>query len=228
MIRPPPDGREEDHALKVAAVILAAGSGNRLGGVAKALIQLDGVPLIRRLMAVLGTAGITDVVVVTGEHHESIAAAIAPGTARLVRNTDVATGQAGSVRLGLQGSDPRADAVMVLLVDQPLLTADDLRDLVAAFGVRSGSGEAFVVPRVDAVHRGNPVLVSRGAVQAILQRSRFIACRDYMDAHPHTVSFMETGNDHYRVDIDLPQDLVAVECRLGLTVTLPARTLAQG
>lgn len=221
MIRSPPGGREGAHALKIAAVILAAGSGSRLGGVAKALIRLDGVPLIQRLIAALEAAAITDVVVVTGAHHESITTAIAPGAARLVRNMDVAAGQPGSVRLGLQRSDPRADAVMVLLADQPLLTAEDLRDLVAAFGDRDG--EAFVVPRLDGAHRGNPVMVSRGAVQAILQSTRFIACRDYMDAHPHLVSFMETGNDHYRVDIDLPHDLVDIQSRLGVSVALPDR-----
>ena len=156
--------------MQLAAVILAAGNGSRLGGVAKALIRLDGVPLVRRLIAALQGAGITDVVVVTGTHHEAIAAAVAPSTARLVRNTDAALGQPGSVRLGLQSTDPRADAVMVLLADQALLTAGDLRDLVAAFGYRSG--EAFVVPRVDGALRGNPVMVSLAAVQTILQSTQ--------------------------------------------------------
>jgi CTP:molybdopterin cytidylyltransferase MocA len=226
MIRQPDGGRIEAPAMQLAAVILAAGNGSRLGGVAKALIRLDGVPLVRRLIAALQGAGITDVVVVTGTHHEAIAAAVAPSTARLIRNTDAALGQPGSVRLGLQSTDPRADAVMVLLADQALLTAGDLRDLVAAFGCRSG--EAFVVPRVDGALRGNPVMVSRAAVQAILQSTQFIACRDYMDAHPHTVSFMETGNDHYRVDIDLPQDLVTVQSRLGVSVALPEPSDAIG
>ncbi len=206
--------------VKVAAVILAAGSGARLGGVAKALIRVDGTPLVERLIATVRGAGITDVLVVTGEHHDAIAQVIAPTGARVIRNTDVARGQGGSVRLGLLAADAHADAVMILLCDQPLLTSTDLMDLVDAFGRRT-LGE-FVVPRIGGSRRGNPVLASRVVVQTILNSDRYTACRDYMDAHPQAVAYMDTGNDHYVVDMDVPQDLVTVQARLGGSVELPS------
>lgn len=207
--------------MHIVAVILAAGSGTRLGGVAKALIQVGGVLLVQRLIAAVRDAGIADVLVVTGDHHAAIGAAIEPTGARVLRNADFARGQGGSVRQGLQGSDPQADAVLILLCDQPLLTASDLTDLVDAFGRRT-SGE-FVVPRIGGTRRGNPVLASRRVVQAILASDRYTACRDYMDAHPETVFYLDTGNDHYVVDIDTPEDLTAVQARLGSPVQMPAQ-----
>ena len=205
----------------MAAVILAAGSGTRLGGTAKALIRIDGVPLVRRQIDALQVAGITDILVVTGDHHGAIAQVLAPTGVRLVHNADVAGGQGMSVRLGLQAVDTQADAVMVVLCDQPLLTPADLADLVDAWSDHRGGDHDFVVPWVAGERRGNPVLASRRAVQAILASDRYQALRDYMDAHPESIVRMDTVNDHYIVDIDRAQDLVHVADRLGCEVTLP-------
>ncbi len=211
--------RPTGQALRVAAVILAAGTGSRLGGVAKALIRVDGVPMVQRQVDVLRGAGVTDIVVVAGVHHDAIAQVVAARGVRCVHNADAARGQGSSVRLGLQRSSPKADAVLLVLCDQPLLTAADLADLIAAF--RNRGDHDFVVPWVDGTRRGNPVAASRRVVQAILSGDQYQACRDYMDAHPESVLRLETANDHYVVDIDRPQDLVALSTRLGGAVMLP-------
>jgi choline kinase len=52
--------------LRIGAVLLAAGEGRRMGGVAKPLIRLQGVPLISRQLVALSGAGVDEVVVVTG------------------------------------------------------------------------------------------------------------------------------------------------------------------
>lgn len=62
------------------AVILAAGKGTRLrtsdDDLPKPLHEVHGVPLIRRTIMTLATAGITKVVVVTGYRHELVEAAL--------------------------------------------------------------------------------------------------------------------------------------------------------
>ena len=49
--------------LRIGAVLLAAGEGRRMGGVAKPLIRLQGVPLISRQLVALSGAGVDEVVV---------------------------------------------------------------------------------------------------------------------------------------------------------------------
>lgn len=210
---------------RLAAVILAAGQGSRLGGVAKALIGIDGTPLARRQIDALRGAGVGDITVVTGGHHEAIAAVVAPAGVRVVHNRDAVRGQAGSVRLGLQAVDRDVEGVLLVLCDQPLLTSPDLRALIAAFRQRADRHH-FVVPRLVGTRRGNPVLASGAVVRTILADDRYPACRDYMDAHPESMLFMDTDNDHYVVDIDQPQDLVDVAARLGSSVCLPGRVAA--
>ena len=58
--------------LVVGAVLLAAGSGSRLGCRPKALLELGGVPLIRRQLIALSGAGIDEVVIVLGHHADAI------------------------------------------------------------------------------------------------------------------------------------------------------------
>ena len=221
---PAPPQPKPPSTPRLAAVILAAGQGSRLGGVAKALIGIDGAPLVRRQIDALRGAGVLDIVVVTGVHHDAIAPVVAAAGARVQHNRDAAGGQAGSVRLGLQAVGADVDAVLMVLCDQPLLTSADLRDLIGAFHQRVDHD--FIVPRVDGTRRGNPVLASGRVVRTILADDRYRACRDYMDAHPESVRYLDTTNDHYVVDIDQAQDLIDVAARLGRSVSLPGRAAA--
>ena len=62
--------------LRIGAVLLAAGAGRRMGGVAKPLIRLQGVPLIRRQLVALSGAGVDEVVVVTGYARDAVEAQV--------------------------------------------------------------------------------------------------------------------------------------------------------
>ena len=58
--------------LRVGAVLLAAGEGLRMGGVAKPLITLQGVPLINRQLIALSGAGVDEVRAAWGVKTEKI------------------------------------------------------------------------------------------------------------------------------------------------------------
>ena len=62
--------------LAVGAVLLAAGSGSRMGQRPKSLLELGGVPLIRRQLIALSGAGMDEVVVVLGHYAERIEEAV--------------------------------------------------------------------------------------------------------------------------------------------------------
>ena len=68
----------------IGAVVLAAGEGARMGGVAKSLIRLQGVPLINRQLIALSGAGVDEVVVVTGHGADQVEAALAAGPGGVV------------------------------------------------------------------------------------------------------------------------------------------------
>ena len=62
----------ENPALRIGALILAAGEGSRMGRMPKCLIRLEGQTLLERLRDALSSMGVARVVVVTGYHAEAI------------------------------------------------------------------------------------------------------------------------------------------------------------
>lgn len=209
--------------LVVGAVLLAAGAGRRLGGRPKSLLELGGVPLIRRQLIALSGAGVDEVVVVLGHHAEAIEAAVREFPVTLARNPAPDDGQASSVRIGLQALSGQLDAVVVALADQPMLNAQDITALIGAFKKR---GEAsMVVPRV-AGEPGNPVIFEAGLRDQWLAGEVDGACRRWREAHPEQVHWLDTDNQRYRVDIDTPEDLERFAERTGHVLRWPAAAMA--
>jgi molybdenum cofactor cytidylyltransferase len=212
--------------LVVGAVLLAAGSGSRLGGRPKSLLELGGVPLIRRQLIALSGAGVDEVVVVLGHHAEAIEAAVQDFPVTVVRNPAPDDGQASSVRVGLQALTGKLDAVIVALADQPLVNAQDLGALIGAYKKRP-AGAAMVVPRV-AGEPGNPVIFDAALKDEWLAGDVNAACRRWREAHPERVHWMDSDNSRFRVDIDTPEDLQRFAERTGHTLRWPAHLATTG
>ncbi|SEB12697.1 NTP transferase domain-containing protein [Variovorax sp. YR216] len=204
--------------MVIGAVLLAAGAGSRLGGRPKSLLELGGVPLIRRQLIALSGAGVDEVVVVLGHHAEAIEAAVRDFPVTLVRNPSPDDGQASSVRTGLQALSTRLDAVIVALADQPMINAQDITALIGAFKKRGDA--SMVVPRV-AGEPGNPVIFEAALRDEWLAGEANAACRRWRDAHPERVRWFDTDNVRYRVDIDTPEDLAGFTARTGHELRWP-------
>ena len=214
----PPTQPTQSAPLQIGAVLLAAGAGSRLGGRPKSLLELDGTPLIRRTCIALSETGIDPVIVVLGHHADAIERAVQDLPVKRMRNPTPDDGPASSLRIGLRALTADVDAVIVLLADQPLITATDITDLIEAF--KSRGDRQMVVPRFEG-EPGNPVMLDvalrhewlAGEVRATGQRWR--------SANPTRVHWFDTSNDHYGIDIDTPEDLVRFAASTGLALRWP-------
>ena len=205
--------------LRVGAVLLAAGTGSRMGGVAKSLIRLQGVPLINRQLIALSGAGVDEVVVVTGFARDAVEASVSTFPVTLAYNADYALGQQSSVRVGLQALRGNFDAVLVVLADQPLLGAADLTELIAAFKKRPAGH--MVVPVVDG-QRGNPIVMDEVALADILASDTNLACRHLVERQPELVHVHTSTNTRFVTDLDTLADMAALAQRTGWRLDLPA------
>jgi CTP:molybdopterin cytidylyltransferase MocA len=205
----------------VGAVLLAAGSGSRLGHRPKSLLELGGVPLIRRALIALSGAGIDELVVVTGHHADLIEPLVQQFPVTLVRNPQPDDGQVSSQRLGLAALTGKLDAVVVALADQPLLGAADVTALIGAWKKRP-EGTDVVVPHV-AGQRGNPVIFSAAVREAVLAGDAELGARQWQQANPDRVARFETDVRRYVVDIDTAQDLERFNRETGHTLRWPAQ-----
>jgi len=207
--------------MVVGGVLLAAGSGSRMGHRPKGLLELGGVPLIRRTLIALSGAGLDELVVVLGEHAEHLEPAVQDFPVTLVRNLRPQDGQVSSLRLGLAALSPKIDAVMVVLADQPLLGAQDLNELIGAYKKRP-EGAQVVVPTVDGLP-GNPVLFSAEVKDAVLAGDAKLGCKQWQAQHPEAVYAWPTPNKRYRQDVDSPEDIEQLAALTGHRLRWPAR-----
>jgi CTP:molybdopterin cytidylyltransferase MocA len=208
--------------LRIGAVLLAAGEGVRMGGVAKSLIKLQGVPLINRQLIALSGAGVDEVVVVTGHARDAVEAQIQSFPVTLAHNPDFTSGQQSSVRVGLSALNGNFDAVFIVLADQPLIGAADLTELIAAFKKRTAGH--VLVPVVNG-QRGNPIVLDATARADILASGTNMGCRHLIERQPELVFVHETLNTRFITDLDTPDDVQKLAQRTGWTLTMPSEAV---
>lgn len=126
MFREPP---RDPSPAPVAAIVLAAGMSTRMGR-NKLLLDLDGEPLLRRVVRRSLDAGLEPVVVVLGHDAERTAAALDGLPCRTVVNGDYREGTGTSLKTGLAALPAGTPAVVSLLADMPHVTSAMLATLV--------------------------------------------------------------------------------------------------
>ncbi len=184
---------------QIAGVLLAAGEGSRLGG-PKALVELGGVRLVDRGVALLRDGGASPVVVVTGAADVELLGVIT------VHNPDWRSGMASSLAAGLAALPESCEAAVIALVDQPLVGPAAVQRLIAAYlaGARLAVATYQGEPR-------NPVLLARGDWAGVLALAAGdVGARPYLRAHPDLVTAVECGDTGSADDVDTPGDLARV------------------
>ena len=180
----------------MAGVLLAAGQGSRLG-TPKALVELGGRRLVDRGIDLLREGGAAPLLVVTGAVRLSV-----PGVLS-VHNPDWPTGMGSSLAAGLRALPGDCAAAVIALVDQPLIGAEAVRRLIAAYL----AGAEMAVATYHGKPR-NPVLLARDHWAGVLEAAVGDAgARPYLRAHPDLVTQVECADTGRPDDVDTPGDL---------------------
>ena len=200
--RPQPrEAPAKPRAVRVDAIVLAAGRSSRMGGPNKLLALFDGRPLVRRTAETARASRAGEVVVVTGHQEERVAGALAGVTVRRVHNPDYATGLASSLKSGVLAVANQADGALIMLGDMPAVTAADLDRLIDAFA-RAG-GTAIVRATHDG-KRGNPVILPKALFPEVLKLEGDTGARHIVESEGNPVIDIEIGAGA-SVDVDTPE-----------------------
>ncbi len=190
----------------IVGLVLAAGMSRRLGR-PKQLVEIDGVPLVQIVASTAIESKLDEVVIVTGHEALAIEQAVS-GLAVSVRwNADYGTGQASSLKAGVQAARGlRADAVVVLLADQPGITVDAIDRLIEA---RRESG-AWIGMASYGDERGHPVMFGRELFAELDEISGDQGGREVIKRHPERVVLVDGGSDCVPMDVDTEADVEAL------------------
>jgi molybdenum cofactor cytidylyltransferase len=181
--------------VTVGGLILAAGEGRRFGAT-KQLAELRGRPLLEYALAAM--AAVTPRVVVLGHAADEIVAGVDLHGATPVVCHGWAEGQAASLRCGLAAL-AGVDAVVVVLGDQPGITAAAVEAIVAA-----GGDEDAVRATYDGVP-GHPVLLRRRLLDRAGELRGDVGFRDLLAGA--TAREVEIGGLADPADIDTREEL---------------------
>lgn len=185
----------------ISGIVLAAGSGVRFGGT-KQLATHHGKPLAQHAVDALTSAGVDEILVVTGHDADEVEEALRlPPQGRFIRNPDHASGQSSSLAAGLHAVADDTEAAVVLLADQPGVTDAEVRALIDAFE-RSRSR----IVRVVYEDGPGPALLSREVHAEAGHLHGDTGARALIASHPDWVEEVVVP---FRAppDVDTPDDL---------------------
>jgi molybdenum cofactor cytidylyltransferase len=197
-------------ARKVAALILAAGQGRRMGGPNKLMATIGDRPLVRIVAEEALKSRAASVTVVTGHRAETVKSALDGLKVKFVHNPDFAEGLSTSLKAGIASLPPGTDGVIVLLADMPRVTATMIDRLIGAFDPDGGG--LIVVPTFEG-KRGNPVVWSARFLGELGHVQGDTGGRHLIGANPEAVVEVELG-PAVAIDVDTPEALAAAGGRL--------------
>ena len=187
----------------ISGVVLAAGTGSRFGAT-KQLVPVGGKPLAQHAVDALIHAGVDELVLVTGHDAVRVAGGLElPPDARVVYNAAFREGQATSLAAALHALDDQSEAAVVLMADQPGVTAEVVRALVARFRATRKQ-----VVRAMYEDGPGPSLLSREIYAEAGHLHGDVGARMLIASHPGWVEEVSFEGPAPR-DVDTPEDLAA-------------------
>jgi molybdenum cofactor cytidylyltransferase len=204
--RPQPrqDAVAGEKPRKVAAILLAAGRGTRMGGPNKLLEDIRGKAMVRRAAEAAVSSRASPVIVVTGHEADRVASALNGLDVQRVHNPAFADGLSTSLKAGVAALPADADAAVVVLGDMPDVNAALIDRLITA--IDPARGALIAVPTREG-RRGNPVVWSRRFFDELARIDGDMGARHLISQHNEAVVEVPVEDEAAFHDIDTPEAL---------------------
>jgi CTP:molybdopterin cytidylyltransferase MocA len=193
----------------VHGIVLAAGASSRMGR-PKAGLRLGpgGPTFLQAVVDTLRAAGVPLVAVVAGAHPEAVRDAVAPSPGlTVVEHPGWQSGQLSSLLAGLDRVDaPDLDAVVMTLVDVPLVRAHTVRVLIDRW---QATRAPIVRPAIGERH-GHPVIFDRATFAALRAAPVDIGAKAVVREFAAALIDVATDDPGVLRDFDTPEDYGAL------------------
>jgi len=190
----------------IAAVVLAAGESSRMGR-PKALLPIDGVRFIEKIVSSFQSTKVGKILVVLGHNAEEMRQKIADLPVLIVVNNEYKKGQLSSLVAAIRDIQSRQfsaelDGILVHLVDHPYVNPILVDVMIDRF---YESKKLIVVPRYHG-RRGHPVIFSRSLFSELLNAALDQGAKTVVHAHQKDTLEIDTEDEGVTIDIDTPEE----------------------
>ena len=179
----------------------------------KALLAApDGHPFVAAIVHALASAGIRDVIIVTGRDHDQIVATLEADPPqvrpRFARNPDPSRGQLSSLWVGMDAAvDATTEALLMTLVDVPMIRPSTIVRVVETW---RRTRAPIVRPAIDDRH-GHPVLFDGTLFEELRRAPLEAGAKAVVRAHERDIVNVPVDDEGCLVDVDTPAEYEALQ-----------------
>ncbi|HEU0173585.1 MAG TPA: nucleotidyltransferase family protein [Blastocatellia bacterium] len=184
----------------ISGLVLGAGASSRFGQ-PKQLLPYGGSTLLGWVInQAERSTGLDEVIVVLGRAADEIREKVVFGNAKVAENPVFGEGCASSYRAGVGALDPRSDAIMILLGDQPGVDPETINRMAAEW--RRGDGQIALASYQG--RKGHPMLFAKPLFDKLVGLHGDKAAWKLVDANPDLVRVIP-------FDRPFPEDINTLE-----------------
>ena len=181
-------------------ILLAGGASERLGR-PKQLLSYQGQSLLQHSVQAATASRAQPVVLVLGAHAADLQDEIHDSRVHVVINTGWQEGMAASIRSGVEAFTklaPAAEGLILMVCDQPFVTAEVLNELIVT---QEKSGKKIVACGYEDTF-GPPVLFHRSLFGELLQLKGDIGARNIIRQHTDLVELIPFPRGSFDIDTE--------------------------
>jgi molybdenum cofactor cytidylyltransferase len=187
----------------ISAILLAAGESKRMGR-PKQMLEWQGKTILLHVLKNLINSDVDEILLVLGHEAEQIRRSLPEFPIKIVINPNYERGMASSLRQGLLVMDPRSEAFLVLLADQPGIGPEIINRVIRDF--QQADPKRGICRPVYRGLQGHPVLIGIKYLQEALQLQGDVGARQILINHPDDILEIEVDKDVVLMDMDTPEE----------------------
>ncbi len=188
--------------MKIAAIILSAGSSRRMGK-PKALLKIREKTFLQHIIDTVESAGITNNIVVLGCEPNEIQKTLSSFTGNIIINEEWERGQLSSIIAGVNVvNEIDCKGILIWPVDHPLISQTLIQKLLESFRETNKK----IVSPIYKGRRGHPIIISAELFTEIKNASLNVGLREVVRAHRNDISEVPTEEEGILINIDTPAD----------------------
>jgi molybdenum cofactor cytidylyltransferase len=186
---------------KVSAIVLGAGTSQRMGKENKLFLPIAGRSMIDRVIEQVLSSEVDEIILVVSELSIQHLQKWESEKIVVLLNEDYQTGMTSSIQTGVKKS--AANGYMICLGDQPKIRTSTYNHLMETF--KQSQWGSIILPYFNG-EKGNPVIFSSDYKDAILQHKESNGCRAVIESHSDQVVCTDVDDPGVLMDIDTWED----------------------
>jgi molybdenum cofactor cytidylyltransferase len=186
----------------ISAIVLAGGASQRMGR-AKMVLPWGTTTVLGQVIGVLQSAGVQDILVVTGASRSEVEQLALAHHARIAFNAGHLQGEMlSSLQTGISHMSDVSQAALIALGDQPQIQGQIVRRVLLEY---AESGVPLIVPSYQ-MRRGHPWLIGRQFWEEIRALRAPESAREFLSRHARDIRYIEARTPTVLQDMDTEND----------------------